>query len=493
MQNIHNDAPIDKNYDINQKSKPENLKNKKVDKGFSDKNSFSSKGKKDNTLLNNSINKPKLDAPTLSPVQIEQGMKEVASILASNEEGDKKTKTDVLKTNKKAIEKNIINKKIKNQLEITEKLLEKSKPKNTELKNDTKDYNKINEKIKDNIQQDDIKDIDNKKIKDNIQQDNTKDITNKKTEDIIKLSTTFLEVADKFSRIKAAPKELRDEITNKVNSFISDLANGKQELDTDTALLKLMKIKTLLNDNRIVLEQKTIKSQQLEKERLANKEMEKILESIEKSKEAKKSGGIGKILGYIGAGLMVVVAAVMVAGAVFTGGTSAIAGAALIVAATSLMITMQVSQETGGWMTKMFGEDNQLAATIFLTAVILVLSLGAGFASGVSAAGTAVDATAKFVIIADKITKGATIAASATQMASATSNGIAAHQRYEATNLSADAKEERAKWLRVQLFIDENMKLLIKMISDINIPIQDIVDAYKTTADSKSKVLRNFN
>jgi hypothetical protein len=483
MDNIQNDAPIDKNYNVDKKAKPENLKDKKVDKGFSDKNSFSSKEKKDNTLLNNKINQPKLDAPTLSPVQIEQGMKEAVSILASSEEGDKQTKNDVLKTNKKVIEKSITKKKIKNQLEMTEQLLEKTKPKNKELKSDTQDYDKINEKIKDNIQQ-----------------DNTKEITNKKTEEIIKLSNTFFEVIDKFSRIKSAPKQLRSDITNKVNSFISDLAKGEQDLDTDTALLKLMEVKSMLSDSRIVLEQKTIKAQQLEKERIANKEMEKILESIEKSKEAKKSGGIGKILGYIGAGLMIVVAAVMVAGAVFTGGTSAIAGAALIVTATSLMITMQVSQETGGWMTKMFGEDNQLAATIFLTGLIVVLSLGAAAASGVSAAGSVATAagrvataTEKFVAITDKITKGVSLAAGATQMSSATANGIAAHQRYEATNLSADAKEERAKWMKVQLFIDENMKLLIKMISNMNAPIQDIIDAYKTTADSKSKVLRNFN
>ena len=91
MDNINQGSSIDRTYNKNSKiDSIKDVKSQKVNKGFSTKNSYSSQAKKTNDFSKNNIDKPKLDAPTLSPLQVEKGMEEIAAAF----EGEKQTKKD---------------------------------------------------------------------------------------------------------------------------------------------------------------------------------------------------------------------------------------------------------------------------------------------------------------------------------------------------------------------------------------------------------------
>ncbi|MGB0359946.1 MAG: type III secretion system translocon subunit SctE, partial [Endozoicomonas sp.] len=203
-----------------------------------------------------------------------------------------------------------------------------------------------------------------------------------------RLHDVFGDVLGQVAGLKSGPPELIDDIKNSLQIFTSKhLAPGKI-LDVDAASLMLMEIQTKLQNNRLVFSQETIKTLQVEREQLSEKRMGKIMESIEKAKEAEKSGMVSKVFGYLAVAIMAVITAVVT---VVSGGLAT----ALMVAALAITVLMVASTESGtNFMTNWAGEDGELGMSIFWTVLAAVLTLGAAVAaSSASSASTAANVT----------------------------------------------------------------------------------------------------
>lgn len=331
----------------------------------------------------------------------------------------------------------------------------------------------------------------------------------------------FTDVFNKVANITSIPKNLQKDLQKDLQAFTLRFLGEGKTIDVDEATMMLMRIQTQLQDNRIQFDQENIKIGKIAKEQASEKRMNKILESIEKAKEAKKSGLIGKIFGGIAVAVMAIVAAVMIVGAAFTGGASAIAAAGLMVAATALVIMMMASAETGNWMMKMFGDskDAMIGAMVFWSAVIVALSLGAAGAGGLAGTGgaaastasstaasttatvtatatntatTAATSAARVASITSKLAKALQLAGGASMVASGSAEAVSTTQTYEADTFRADAKKLQAEMLRIQQMIDDNIESIQKAIDELQQGYQVISSIMKANHDTKTTLSRNM-
>ena len=150
-----------------------------------------------------------------------------------------------------------------------------------------------------------------------------------------------------------------------------------------------------------------------------NEHLSKLSESLEKQQDAKKGGVFGKIFSWVAVAVTVVAAvaaSVVTFGAAAPASAMAIVGVLGLVAGSGLMLTYQISTETGGWMqeglTKMFG-GNEMAGMIFFLVLTTVLTMG-GAGAGARGLSVAVDAAAAKLVAASEQAvasgvKGATV------------------------------------------------------------------------------------
>ncbi|WP_419532978.1 type III secretion system translocon subunit SctE [Endozoicomonas sp.] len=338
------------------------------------------------------------------------------------------------------------------------------------------------------------------------------------------LSNLFADTLNRVANLKGGPADLHAQLQADLKQFNTTFLDSKKHIDVDSATLMLMQIQTRIQNNRLIFDQENIKVNQIAREQASEKRMNKILDSIEKAKEAKKAGLISKIFGGIAVAIMSIVAAIMIASAVFTGGASAIAAAALMTAATALVITMMVSSETGNWMMEMFGteQDQMIGAMVFWSAVILVLTLGAAAATGIAGSGAAAaNATASGAGAAagGGGAGGASVTATATTVASAASrasriasmaarfarilritggasmtgdgsaSAVSTKFQYDADMLRAEAKELYAWMLHNQHLIDDLIEDIQKAIDEMQQGFSVIANILKDNHDTKTKLI----
>ncbi|WP_067518774.1 type III secretion system translocon subunit SctE [Endozoicomonas ascidiicola] len=321
------------------------------------------------------------------------------------------------------------------------------------------------------------------------------------------LHDLFGDVLTQFAGLEGGPPEVLDDIKASLQAFTSKHLSAGKILDVDAASLMLMELQTKLQNNRLVFSQETIKTLQVEREQQSKKRLDKIMESIEKAKEAEKSGMVGKIFGYIALAIMAIVTAVVT---VVTGG----AAAGLMVAALVIMVLMVASSESGtNFMTNWAGEDGELGMSIFWNVLAAVLTVGAGFAasagSGASTAANAAGAgakgaqvgasaatgasvagkTAKLAAVAEKLTRWGQYAAGATMAADGAASAASTKYQFDADLLRADAKEIYAFILRNQQLIDENVEDIQKVIEELQQGYSTIASILKDNHDTKIKLL----
>lgn len=340
-----------------------------------------------------------------------------------------------------------------------------------------------------------------------------------------KLNDLYADTLNKVANLKGGPADLHAELQTDLKKFIDRFQGSDKTLDVDTATQMLMSIQTKLQNNRLLFNQQNIKIGQVEREQISEKRMNKILESIEKAKEAQKAGAIGKIFGYIALAIMAVVTVVMFATGV--GGPIAMG---LMVAALALTITMTVSAETGDWMNKAiasvlesFGMDKDeamIGAMVFWSAVMLVLSIGGAAASGLaSAGGTAAKAGAtgasaaasgtaaatvtaevttaattatrigRMAVMAARFTRVARVVGGAATMADGSANAASTTLKYEADIARADAKELFAWMLRNQAAIDDMVEDIKKVIEDLQQTWQVMTGIMKDNHETNTKLI----
>ncbi|WP_066017101.1 type III secretion system translocon subunit SctE [Endozoicomonas atrinae] len=340
-----------------------------------------------------------------------------------------------------------------------------------------------------------------------------------------KLSDLHADVFNRVANLKGGPADLHAELQADLKAFNTTFLNSKKHMDIDTATHMLMTIQTKLQDNRLVYNQENIKINQVEREQLSEKRMNKILDSIEKAKEAKKSGLIGKIFGYIAVAIMAIVMVVM-----FATGVGSPVAMGLMAAALALTVLMTVSSETGDWMNKGFAEllmafgveedKAMIGAMVFWSAVIMILSIGGAAAgAGASAGSTAATATAQGTsAAAGGASSAATVTASATtaltatarasrmaamasrftQIARAVGGGAmiadgsaSAHSTamtYEADMLKAEAKELFAWMMHNQHIIDDMVEDIRKVIEDMQQVWQVMTGMMKDNHETMTKL-----
>ena len=165
--------------------------------------------------------------------------------------------------------------------------------------------------------------------------------------------------------VESAPPEVMSELKAASGQLAKAMLTGDIE---DVARI-LSEVQTKLGDTRIKFDEQAIRTSRLRRSQLHKVRIGKLSEALEKMKEAKKSGILGKIFAGIATALAVVVAAVTIAT-----GVGAKAGVMLIMAAT-IMVAMTISQNTGDWMTNLGGliKDDKLQ---------LVMGDGMGYSGG---------------------------------------------------------------------------------------------------------------
>ena len=357
-----------------------------------------------------------------------------------------------------------------------------------------------------------------------------------------KFSETFKDVYIKMGSISEIPPDLKTEIEADYKSFMQKTLNDKQPLDMDSATTMLVAIQAKLQDNRIKFDQETIKTRQVEYEQQITGSINKIRESIQEAKDAKDSGAISKIFGWIAVVAMVIVTAVIaVIGAVFTGGVLTAVAVGLMVAALAIVLTMQVSQEVGStWMMDMFGdsEDAKIGAMVFWSTLIIALSIGGAAASGMAGAGASAAATASNATNAASTGAGAAAAGSSATSAGSTGASVTATaanstatatnatskamstltnikrmmqvisggammgdgaatvvssvHKYNAEDLRAEAMEDRAFALRVQQQIDDAIEAIGAVIEELQAGYKVATDIIKANHETKSTLARNL-
>lgn len=344
---------------------------------------------------------------------------------------------------------------------------------------------------------------------------------------LAKLYHVFSDVLNHVSSLETAPvdmqKKLQGKLENMINVF---LGASKESLDVDSAIMMLMSIQTDLQDRRLKFNQENIKLNQIAKQQASDERLEKLTDSVNKLKEAKKSGVIGTIFGGIAVAAMAIVSAVMVLGAVFTGGASAIAAAALMVGATALVLAMTVSPHADNFMLTIFGsgQDQMIGAMVFWTVLITVMTLGssavagaggsasaavnataqgattgaAGAGGGASVSATAANATtmtakvARITEIADKMSRAFKIIGGLSMVADGSASMAQTKYTYDAEMLKAEAKKLYAWILYNQQMTEDLAEDIQRVVEELAAGFDTIFNILKDNNDTKSYLIKNI-
>ncbi len=339
------------------------------------------------------------------------------------------------------------------------------------------------------------------------------------------LSNLFADTLSRVGNLKGGPADLHAQLQADLKNFNATFLNSKKHIDVDTATQMLMSIQTKIQNNRLIFDQESIKLNQVAREQASEKRMDKILDSIEKAKEAKKAGMISRIFGYIAVAIMAVVMVVM-----FATGVGSPLAMGLMAAALALTVVMTVSSETGDWMNKGvaqmfeafgFSEENaMIGAMVFWSVIMLVLSAGSAIAggaastaasaarvgaSGASAAaggaagGATVTAEAASVAtttaklsrmasMAARFARMARIAGGAAMIGDGSASAVGTTMQYQADMLRAEAKELFAWMLANQHIIDDLTEDIRKVIEDMQQVWQVMTGMMKDTNETMTKL-----
>ena len=293
----------------------------------------------------------------------------------------------------------------------------------------------------------------------------------------------------KMTAITDAPPEVLDNINRLSGDLNRALELGSME---DIAAI-LSKIQTELQDTRIQFDQESLQANKIRREQVHEGRVEKLAEAIKKMDEQAKSGVIGKIFGAIATALAVVVAVVLIA----TGVLSKV-GVALMIAATGIMLAMTVSQNTGNWMNKVFGENEiaQMVCGIMWSVLAIALSLGASAATAKKGAYDVVNQAASFSTKMATYAKMASHVAKITQAGATAGSGVsdihAASAGYEGQMYKADAAEDLAYLTKMQFHMDDMLEAIEKAIREITEGQEAASGMIRDVLDSKYSMAKNI-
>lgn len=217
--------------------------------------------------------------------------------------------------------------------------------------------------------------------------------------------------------------------------------------------------------------------------------MDQIEKSIKALEKADKSGLIGKIAGWVGSAAMVVAGAALIAS-----GVGAVAGG-LMLAGAAVMITSQISGETGGWMNEgladMFEamgvpkDQTELAASLLITGVVLGFSVGSGVAGAVAPATST-------ALTAVRVGQAANVASSAASVGEGSAGVATAEYSRQAAFAQANAAEQRAFIQELMLFLQGKNDQLSDLLNEHRQAVGVATETLESTHAAKTQVANNI-
>lgn len=293
------------------------------------------------------------------------------------------------------------------------------------------------------------------------------------------------DVLTRVAAIESAPPEVLQRINGLTQEAMLAIQSGNLE---DVSAL-LSRIQTELQDTRVKFDKEALLSAQETRKAQSQQRIEKLQKALEKAEKAKKIGILAKVFGAIATGLAIIVSTVMIASGVLTK-----VGIILMVASIALMTTMLVSQNTGNWMNKIFGDSQtaQLIAGIMWAVISAALSMGAGFATsgnGAFQAGTQAAKMIAYAKMAGHVGRMAQAGATASQ---GSADIGAAVTKSEGTEYHADATEIYAQMQKMQFFIEDLTEALERSIREISEGEEIASGMMKDVLESKYNVTKNI-
>ncbi|MCX4024666.1 type III secretion system translocon subunit SctE [Endozoicomonas sp. SM1973] len=261
----------------------------------------------------------------------------------------------------------------------------------------------------------------------------------------------------------------------------------------DKALAFAM-LQTMMSQENFAIAKETINTTRQEKKLAAEERMEKLKESMDQQKEAKKGGFFGKLFGWIATAVTAIVGAVLIAT-----GVGAAAGVALIACAVITGLN-QISEETGGWLqagvAKMFQafgmseEKAKEAAGWTLMAVSVAAGIAAAVVSGGAsvaasfgrlAAKIATDVVAKLVKAIPQITR---VVEASLQVATGATQIYSGVKQKFANDSKAEAMDLKAFLLKLQQIMDDEsdrIKDILDRILNLASVVNEILSGQQTS------------
>ena len=259
---------------------------------------------------------------------------------------------------------------------------------------------------------------------------------------------------------------------------LPQLANA----DIDQRLLAdiLKQLNAEFFNNQIFSEESIIDVEQEQSKALSDQNIEKLGDMLEKLQKKKSSGLIGKIFGWIGAALGVVLGSVL---AVISFGTGAAAAGVLISLSVALAITMVVMTSSGGMdkMTqalakplatifKAMGMDaskakkiSNLVTQITVAVAVVAAQLALAIATGAANAVNFVSELANKIMAI--VVKATNFALAADSMASAGADMASGTYNYQALESQADMTENKAFIKKIEVLIEQEKDMIKEIIN----------------------------
>jgi hypothetical protein len=257
-------------------------------------------------------------------------------------------------------------------------------------------------------------------------------------------------------------------------------------VEIDPALLSeiVLKLQSESSDAQLATAVETLKANKANMAKKHEEALGKLLESIEKMEEAKKTSLASKIFGWLGA-----VASVIAGIAMIATGAGAVAGG-LMIAAGAIMITQQVLAETDA----LSGLDSKAAMgiNIALSVIAIGLSIGGGVVAAYNSANTVIEA----VTIAEKIGQALKIVGAGTSIISAVGGGASgvagAVITKDATYADADYKNLVAFITRLQAALEEDTDRIQELMDQMQSAVGIIMSMLGSHEDTQIKIAQSM-
>lgn len=270
-----------------------------------------------------------------------------------------------------------------------------------------------------------------------------------------------------------------------------------QSVDVEDMVLALTEISNKLNEEKTKASVTQIKNNSAEVKE-ANKEFQTQVEKAQKKMDkAKKAGTWGKVFGWVGDIVGVVVATTLIAT-----GVGAVVGGLMMASALVGLANQIVTTAAPDWVAK---HPAFTYAMMGVQVALGIASLGAGFAAtAASSAAEAGEEVSQFGAAMAKTipslttTAGseaynawqmikvvASVIAGVSAIGQGTATGVQAVDSYEAKDADADSKDSAAEVAKLQAFLDRELKRLKELMNEADQGFQTSMNMLNGIAASK--------